>query len=84
MSVTRVHQGGGRRAATENVASIVGLGKALELRLEEMGPEAERLTALREKLYIGITERIDHVHLNGHPTERLPGTLDVGFEYIEG
>ncbi len=78
------HQERGRRAATENVASIVGLGKAIELRLEEMAPEAERLTALRERLYSGITERIDHVHLNGHPTERLPGTLDVGFEYIEG
>jgi cysteine desulfurase len=78
------HQEKGRRAATENVAGIVGLGKALELRLEEMEPEAERLTMLRDKLYNGITERIDHVHLNGHPTERLPGTLDVGFEYIEG
>jgi len=78
------HQERGRRAATENVASIVGLGKAIELCLEEMEPEAERLTALRERLYAGITERIEHVHLNGHPTERLPGTLDVGFEYIEG
>ncbi len=78
------HQERGRRAATENVASIVGLGKAIELGLEEIEPEAVRLTALRERLYSGITERIDHVHLNGHPTERLPGTLDVGFEYIEG
>jgi cysteine desulfurase len=78
------HQERGRRAATENVAGIVGLGKALELRLDEMEPEAERLTALRDRLYVGIMERIDHVHLNGHPTKRLPGTLDVGFEYIEG
>ena len=78
------HQERGRRAATENVASIVGLGKAIELRQEEIESEAERLTALRERLYTGITERIGHVHLNGHPTERLPGTLDVGFEYIEG
>jgi cysteine desulfurase len=78
------HQERGRRAATENVAGIVGLGKAIELRLEEMGPEAERLTALRERLYDGIVERIDRVYLNGHPTERLPGTLDVCFEYIEG
>ena len=78
------HQERGRRAATENVASIVGLGKAIELRQEEIESEAERLTALRERLYAGIMERIDHVHLNGHPTERLPGTLDVGFEFIEG
>jgi cysteine desulfurase len=78
------HQERGRRAATENVAGIVGLGKALELRLGEMEPEAERLTTLRDRLYVGIMERIDHVHLNGHPTKRLPGTLDVGFEYIEG
>ena len=78
------HQERGRRAATENVASIVGLGKAIELGQEEIESESERLTALRERLYTGITERIGHVHLNGHPTERLPGTLDVGFEFIEG
>ncbi len=78
------HQERGRRAATENVASIVGLGKAIELRLDEMEPEAERLAALRERLYSGITEHVDHVYLNGHPSERVPGTLDVGFEYIEG
>ncbi len=78
------HQERGRRAATENVASIVGLRKALELRLDEMEAEAERLTAMRDRLCAGITERIDYVHLNGHPTERLPGTLDMGFEYIEG
>jgi len=74
----------GRRAATENVAGIVGLGKAIELRMGEMEAEAERLTALRERLYAGLAARIDHVYLNGHPTERLPGTLNVCFEYIEG
>ncbi len=74
----------GRRAATENVAGIVGLGKAIELRLGEMEEEAERLTALRERLYEGITARIDHVYRNGHPTQCLPGTLSLCFEYIEG
>ncbi|MDY6875979.1 MAG: cysteine desulfurase NifS [Chloroflexota bacterium] len=78
------HQEWGRRAATENVAGIVGLGRALELRLGEMDAEAERLTVLRERLYTGLLERIPHVYLNGHPTERLPGTLNVCFEYIEG
>jgi cysteine desulfurase len=78
------HQEWGRRAATENVAGIVGAARALELRLGEMEAEAKRLTALRERLYQGIVERIDHVTLNGHPTERLPGTLSVSFDYIEG
>lgn len=78
------HQEWGLRAATENVAGIVGLGKALELRLGEMAAETERLTALRERLYNGIVARIDHVYLNGHPTQRLPGTLSVCFDYVEG
>ena len=78
------HQERGRRAATENVAGIVGLGKALELRLGEMAEEAERLASLRDRLHAGIDERIDHVYLNGHPTARLPGTLNLSFDYIEG
>jgi len=78
------HQERGRRASTENVAGIVGLARALELRMGEMEEEARRLTALRERLYEGIRERIDHIRLNGHPTQRLPGTLSVCFEYIEG
>ncbi len=78
------HQEWGRRAATENVAGIVGLGKAIELRLGEMAAEAERLTALRERLYGGIVAQIDHVTLSGHLTERLPGTLNLCFDYVEG
>jgi cysteine desulfurase len=78
------HQEWGRRAATENVAGIVGLGKAIELRLGEMAAEAERLATLREQLYAGLTAHIDHVYLNGHPTERLPGTLSLCFDYVEG
>jgi cysteine desulfurase len=78
------HQEWGHRAATENVAGIVGLGKAIELRLGEMRAEPQRLTALRERLHEGIMARIDHVTMNGHPTQRLPGTLSVCFEYIEG
>ena len=78
------HQEWGQRAATENVAGIVGLGRAIELRLDEMDAEATRLAALRDRLYEGLVGRIDHIHLNGHPTRRLPGTLDVSFEYVEG
>jgi cysteine desulfurase len=78
------HQEWGRRAATENVAGIVGLGKAIELRRGEMAAEADRLATLRERLYEGIAARIDHVYLNGHPTRRLPGTLSLCFDYVEG
>jgi cysteine desulfurase len=78
------HQERGRRAATENVAGIVGAAKALELRLDEMAAEAERLMALRERLHEGIIAKIDHVYLNGHPTQRLPGTLSLSFDFIEG
>jgi cysteine desulfurase len=78
------HQERGRRAATENVAGIVGLGKALELRLGEMAEEAERLASLRDRLHAGIDERIDHVYMNGHPTARLPGALNLSFDYVEG
>jgi cysteine desulfurase len=78
------HQEWGHRAATENVAGVVGMATALELRLREMGAEAERLTALRERLFEGLAARIDHVTLNGHPTQRLASTLNVCFEYVEG
>jgi cysteine desulfurase len=78
------HQEWGRRAATENVAGIVGASKALQLRLWEMDEEAQRLVTLRERLYEGIIGQIDHVYLNGHPTERLPGTLSLSFDFIEG
>jgi cysteine desulfurase len=78
------HQEWGRRAATENVAGIVGMARALELRLEEMEAESDRLAALRDRLHEGILAQIDHVYLNGHPTERLPSTLSLSFDYIEG
>lgn len=73
-----------RRAGTENVAGIVGLGKAVELALAEMEEEAARLAALRERLWKGIAARVEGVRRNGHPTQALPGTLNVCFEYIEG
>jgi len=74
----------GRRSGTLNVPGIVGLGKACELAGQVMADEAVRLTALRERLWSGVRARLDHVHLNGHPTLRLPGNLNVSFEFVDG
>jgi cysteine desulfurase len=72
-----------RRAGTENVPGIVGLGKAVEVRAREMGEEAVRLTVLRNRLWEGISARLPEVRLNGHPTQRLPGTCNMGFRHVE-
>jgi cysteine desulfurase len=72
-----------RRAGTENVAGIVGLGKAVEIRAREMGEEATRLTALRDRLWQGVRNGVEEVRLNGHPTQRLPGTCNVCFRNVE-
>src|SRR5690606_26755669 len=69
---------------TENVPGIVGLGKAVELANENMEASNERLAKLRDRLIEGIFSKIDHVRLNGHPTKRLPGNVNMSFEYIEG
>jgi cysteine desulfurase len=73
-----------RRAGTENVAGIVGLGKAAELARQSMDEEIHRLTSLRDRLIKGILERIDHSRLNGHPTRRLPNNVNVTVDYVEG
>lgn len=73
-----------RRAGTENVPGIVGLGKAIELACENIEEKAKRLTVLRDKLKDGILEKIPDVKLNGHRTERLPGNVNVSIRYIEG
>lgn len=78
------HHEMGKRAGTENVAGIVGLGKAAELAKKEVAGEGAVLTGLRDGLYKGIQSRIEDVRLNGHPTERLPNTLNVGFKFLEG
>jgi cysteine desulfurase len=72
-----------RRAGTENVPGIVGLGKAVEIRAREMAEEAVRVAALRDRLWNGIRARIPDVRLNGHPTERLPGTDNIAFRHVE-
>jgi len=73
-----------RRASTENVAAIVGFGKAAEIARREMFQEGERLIHLREKLISGLVERIDNIHLNGHPAQRLPNNINVSIEFVEG
>jgi cysteine desulfurase len=72
-----------RRAGTENVAGIVGFGKAVEVRGRDMAEEAQRLTALRERLWEGLSRRVPEVRLNGHPTQRVPGTCNVCFRHVE-
>jgi cysteine desulfurase len=73
-----------RRAGTENVPAIVGLGKAVELAGREMGEEAKRLAYLRDKLIKGLEEKIDHIRLNGHPTRRLPNNINISVDFVEG
>lgn len=73
-----------RRAGTENVPGIVGLGAAIELATADIPGKAARITALRDALAGGIMARIEGAHLNGHPTERLPNNVNLRFDYIEG
>jgi cysteine desulfurase len=72
-----------RRAGTENVPGIVGLGKAVEVRGREMHEERRRVTALRDRLWEGIRARVPDARLNGHPTERLPGTANISYRGVE-
>ena len=74
----------GKRAGTENVAGIVGLGKAAEIAMAEMAEEAERIGKMRDDLEKGIKEKIPEIIINGHPEKRLYNTLNVCIKYIEG
>lgn len=74
----------GMRSGTLNVPGIVGLGKAAELAYLEMPEEMERVAALRDKLQESIFKQIPEVYINGHPTKRLPGNLNISFAYVEG
>jgi cysteine desulfurase len=77
-------QESGKRASTENVPGIVGLGKASELALHDMYTEMERQILLRDKLIKSILDKNKHVKLNGHPKNRLPNNVNISFENIEG
>ena len=74
----------GRRAGSENVPAIVGLGVAAELAQQELSARTARLTPLRDRLIERLTQEIDHVILTGHPTQRLPHHVSVCAEFVEG
>jgi len=73
-----------RRAGTEDVAGIVGMGVALKLAAEQMGTYNQHCSRLRDRLIKGMTERFERAFLTGHPTQRLPNNASFYFEYIEG
>ncbi len=78
------HQEKGRRGGTENVASIIGLGRACELAAEKMDDENTKVKALRDKLENGLLSSVPRSMLNGHKTNRLPNTANISFEFVEG
>jgi cysteine desulfurase len=77
-------QEGGRRAGTENVPGIVGLGEAARIAREELAVRAARIQKLRDRLHEGLAAHIPHLHLNGHPERRLPTHESVCAGYVEG
>ncbi|MBI5492516.1 MAG: cysteine desulfurase NifS [Deltaproteobacteria bacterium] len=78
------HHERNRRGGTENVAGIVGFGKACDIALKDMDREITHLKALRERLEKGIAEKIPHIKVNGHLEKRLPNTANISFEFVEG
>jgi cysteine desulfurase len=88
MKIDNLIHGGGQerrhRAGTENIAGIVGLGKAIALATADIEGHNRRIRALRDRLLTGILKTIPHARLNGHPEKRLPGNINVSFEFVEG
>lgn len=74
----------GKRAGTENVASIIGMGKAIELAYENLEAHNKKLIGLRDRFIDKIEKNIKYVRVNGHRTQRLPGNVNISFEFIEG
>ena len=73
-----------RRAGTENLASIVGIGKAIEIATADIDAHNKKLSAIRDHMIERILKEIPYTRLNGHPTTRLPGNVNVCFRFIEG
>lgn len=73
-----------RRAGTENVAGVVGMGTALQLAVESRAVESARLVQLRDRLIEGMRQRVDDVVVNGHPIERLPNNVSFCFREVQG
>ena len=78
------HQEFGKRAGTENVTSIIGLGMAADLAVDALKEENTTVKALRDKLEKGLLERIYNARVNGGKANRVPNTSNISFEYIEG
>lgn len=78
------HQENGRRAGTENVASIIGLGKACELAMSTLDEEVKYLAKLRDKLETSLMKSCPDTRINGDAGSRLPNTTNISFEYVEG
>jgi cysteine desulfurase len=78
------HQEKGRRGGTENTPSIIGLGKACELAGQNMELENTRVRRLRDRLEAELLQRIPNSRINGDPSDRLPNTLNISFEFVEG
>jgi cysteine desulfurase len=82
-----IHGGGQerkRRAGTENIAGIVGLGKAIEMATSDIAGHNAKIRAMRDRLIRNLLEKIPNSRLNGHPEKRLPGNVNISFEFIEG
>ncbi len=73
-----------KRSGTENVAAVVGLGKAAQLAADNLEEHVGHMTFLRDRLINGIKERIQYTRLNGHPTERLANNVNFSFDFVEG
>jgi cysteine desulfurase len=73
----------GRRAGTENILEIVGLGKACEIAARDLDRNRRHLREMRDRLHTTITSAVKDVRLNGHPEKRLPNTLSLSFRYLE-
>lgn len=88
VSITNLLQGGAqernKRATTENIPGIIGLGLAIDKAVRNQAENAHKLIAMRDKLIDGILETIPHTRLNGHRSERLPGNVNVSVRFIEG
>ncbi len=74
----------GKRAGTVNVVGAVGLGKAIEIADRDLSVNTKKLKMMREYFVSELVKRIDYIKLNGHPQQRLPGLVNVSFEFIEG
>ena len=77
-------QESGRRAGTENLPAIVGLGKACELALLEMEGVSQKMSRLRDRIIAELPKKIQYIYLNGHPARRLPGNVNFSIEFVEG